>query len=95
MPAEIILQPSPNAAALAEKRERLSAVRAELADREADIAQLRSQMKVFEVRYLQRVGVPYAEASGRGPRVQSPPLSGCPRALAFGDRVGSRHSGAK
>jgi hypothetical protein len=61
MPAEITLQPNPNAAALAEKRQRLSAVRAALADREADIAQLRSQMKVFEVRYLQRVGVLYAE----------------------------------
>lgn len=61
MPAEIILQPSPNAAGLAEKRERLAAVRAALAEREADIAQFRSQLKTFEVRYLQRVGVLYAE----------------------------------
>ena len=61
MPAEIILQPNPNAANIAEKRERLAAVRAALADREADIAQLRSQLKMFEVRYLQRVGVLYAE----------------------------------
>jgi hypothetical protein len=61
MTAEIILQPSPNAAALAEKRERLAAVRAALAEREADIAQIRSQLKAFEVRYLQRVGVLYAE----------------------------------
>jgi hypothetical protein len=61
MPAEIILQPSPNAAGLAEKRERLAAVRAALAEREADIAQTRSQLKAFEVRYLQRVGVLYAE----------------------------------
>ena len=61
MPAEITLQPNPNAAALAEKRERLSAVRAALAEREADDAQVRSQMKVFEARYLQRVGVLYAE----------------------------------
>ena len=61
MPAEIILQPSPNAAGLAEKRERLAAVRAALAEREADIAQIRSQLKAFEVRYLQRVGVLYAE----------------------------------
>ena len=61
MPAEIILQPGPNAAGLAEKRERLAAVRAALAEREADVAQLHSQLKVFEGRYLQRVGVLYAE----------------------------------
>ena len=61
MPAEIILQPGPDAAALAEKRERLAAVRAALAEREADIAQFRAQLKAFEGRYLQRVGVLYAE----------------------------------
>jgi hypothetical protein len=61
MTSEIILQPGPNAADLVEKRERLAAVRAALAEREADIAQLRAQMKAFEVRYLQRVGVLYAE----------------------------------
>jgi hypothetical protein len=61
MPVEIILQPSPDAAGLAEKRERLAAVRAALAEREADIAQIRSQLKAFEGRYLQRVGVLYAE----------------------------------
>ena len=61
MPAEIILQPNPNAADLAEKRERLAAVRAALAERESDVAQLHSQLKVFEGRYLQRVGVLYAE----------------------------------
>jgi hypothetical protein len=61
MPAEIILQPSPNIDGLAEKRERLAAVRATLAEREADIALIRGQLKVFEVRYLQRVGVLYAE----------------------------------
>ena len=61
MPSEIILQPGPNAAGLAEKRERLAAVRAALAEREADIAQMRSQLKTFEGRYLQRVGVLYAE----------------------------------
>ena len=61
MPAEIILQPGPNAAAIAQQRECLAAVRAALAEREADIAQLRSQLKAFEVRYLQRVGVLYAE----------------------------------
>jgi hypothetical protein len=69
MPAEIVLQPGPNAAALAEKRERLAAVRAALADREADIAQLRSQLKSFEMRYLQRVGVLYAELDELAARI--------------------------
>ena len=61
MPAEIVLQPGPNAAAIAEKRERLAQVRVALADREADIAQTRAQMKTFEMRYLRQVGVLYAE----------------------------------
>ena len=61
MTSEIVLQPSPNAACLAEKRERLAAFRVALAEREADIAQIRSQLKAFEGRYLQRVGVLYAE----------------------------------
>jgi len=61
MPAEIVLQPGPDAAAIAEKRERLALVRVALADREADIAQTRAQMKAFEMRYLRQVGVLYAE----------------------------------
>ncbi len=61
MASEIILQPRPNEASLAAKRERLAAVRAALAEREADIAQIRFQMKAFERSYLQRVGVLYAE----------------------------------
>ena len=60
MPAKIVLQPNLHAAELAEKRARLGAVRAALAEREADIAQVRCQLKAFEVRYLQRVGVQYA-----------------------------------
>ena len=45
MTTEIILQPSPNAANLAEKRERLAAARSALAEREADIAQFRAQLE--------------------------------------------------
>jgi len=69
MSAEIVLLPGPNAADLAEKRERLGAVRAALSEREADIAQMRSQLKVFEVRYLQRVGVLYAELDELAARI--------------------------
>jgi hypothetical protein len=61
MTSEIVFQPGPNAAALAEKRERLALVRAALADREADVAQARAQLKTFEMRYLRQVGVLYAE----------------------------------
>ena len=61
MTSEIVLQPGPHAADIAAKRERLAAVRVALAEREADIAQIRSQLKAFEVRYLQRVGALYAE----------------------------------
>jgi len=61
MPVKIILQQSPDAAALIEMRRRLNAVRAALVEREAGLAQLRSQLKAFEGRYLHRVGVLYAE----------------------------------
>lgn len=61
MPAEIILQQSPDAAALADKREQLAGVRTTLAERESELAQLRAQLKTFEGRYLRQVGVLYAE----------------------------------
>ncbi len=61
MPAEIILQRSQDEVALAEKREQLAASRSRLAGREAEVARLRTQLSAFEVRYLQRVGVLYAE----------------------------------
>jgi hypothetical protein len=61
MTDEIILQQSPNAAALAEKRQQLVAVRGSLAERETHLAQTRSQLKAFETRYLHRVGILYVE----------------------------------
>lgn len=61
MPAEIILQQSPDAAALIDGRERLAAVRAALADCEVELAQTRAQLKVFEGRYLREVGILYAQ----------------------------------
>jgi hypothetical protein len=61
MPAEIILQQSPDAAALIEKRQRLAAARVTLAERESDLAQFSAQLKAFEGRYLHRVGILYAE----------------------------------
>jgi hypothetical protein len=61
MAAEIIVQPTPDAAALLETRERLAAVRGALAERESEVAQVRAQLKSFEGRYLRVVGVLYAE----------------------------------
>ena len=61
MPAEIILQPNPEAAVLQDKREQLAGVRTTLAEREAELAQVRAQLKTFEGRYLRQVGVLYAE----------------------------------
>ena len=42
MPAEIILQQTPDAAALLDKREQLATVRTMLAERESELAQLRA-----------------------------------------------------
>lgn len=61
MSAEIVLQPSPDSIALAEKREELAAARSRLAERESELAQLRAQLAVFEARYLRQVGVLYAD----------------------------------
>jgi hypothetical protein len=61
MPAEITLQRTPDDLDLLDKREQLAAVRAGLAERESELAQLRSQLKAFEGRYLRQVGVLYAE----------------------------------
>ena len=61
MPAEIILQQTPDDIELLDKREQLAAVRTVLAEREAELAQLRAQLKTFEGRYLRQVGILYAE----------------------------------
>jgi hypothetical protein len=60
MPAEIILQQTPEAAALPDKRAQLAAVRVTLAERESELAQIRAQLKTFEGRYLRQVGTLYA-----------------------------------
>ena len=61
MPAEIVLQQSPNAAALPEWRAQLAAVRNRLAERELELAQIRARLTAFEGRYLRQVGILYAE----------------------------------
>jgi hypothetical protein len=61
MPAEIILQQTPDAAAILQKRAELAAVRITLAERESELVQLRAQLKIFENRYFRQVGILYAE----------------------------------
>jgi hypothetical protein len=61
MPAEIILQQTPDAAALLLKREQLAALRITLAERESELVQLRAKLKLFENRYFRQVGVLYAD----------------------------------
>jgi hypothetical protein len=61
MPAEIILQQTPDDLALLDRREQLAAVRTRLAERESELAQLRAQLKTFEGRYLRQIGILYAE----------------------------------
>jgi hypothetical protein len=61
MPAEIILQQTPDAVALLEKREQLAELRTMLAERESELGQRRVQLKAFESRYLRQVAILYAE----------------------------------
>jgi hypothetical protein len=61
MPAEIILQQTPDTVALLHQRERLATVRITLAERESELAQIRAQLKTFEGRYLRQIGILYAE----------------------------------
>jgi hypothetical protein len=61
MRTEIILQQTPDDAALFERRVQLGAIRTTLAERASELAQIRAQMKTFEGRYLRQVGVLYAE----------------------------------
>jgi hypothetical protein len=61
MPAEIILQQTPDTVALLHQRERLATVRITLAERESELAQIHAQLKTFEGRYLRQIGILYAE----------------------------------
>ena len=65
MPAAITLQQTPDAAALLatliDRREQLAAVRATLAERESEKAQLSARFRTFEGRYLRQVGILYAQ----------------------------------
>jgi hypothetical protein len=61
VPSAIVRKPTPEQEELDRKRVELAAVRAALAERELELADLRAQLKSFEGRYLRQVGVLYAE----------------------------------
>ena len=61
MPTDLVRNQTPEEIELLRKREELKAVRAELAERELELADLRAQLKNFEGRYLRQVGVLYAD----------------------------------
>ena len=53
--------PSPLQAEVHNKREQLTQLRATLADRELDLADLRNRLRTFEARYMAQVGTLYAQ----------------------------------
>jgi hypothetical protein len=61
MAGQIVKKLTPEEEELLRKREELASVRAVLAERELELADLRAQLKSFEGRYLRQVGVLYAE----------------------------------
>ena len=61
MNSEIIRHLPPEDQELAQKREELAILQAELTDRELSLANLRAELAAFEGRYLREVGVLYAE----------------------------------
>ena len=65
----LILQQTQDAALVVETRERLAAVRAALAERETELAQVRAELESFEGRYLRQVGVLYAELDAIDARI--------------------------
>jgi predicted nucleic acid-binding Zn-ribbon protein len=69
MPGGIVRKLTPEQEELDRKREELGAIRAALADRELELADLRAQLKSFEGRYLRQVGVLYAELDDLDARI--------------------------
>ena len=61
MSGQITRRLKPEEEELRRKREELATVRATLAERELDLVDFRSQLAVFEGRYLRQVGTLYAE----------------------------------
>lgn len=61
MNLEIILRQTADKTDLLRQRQQLANLRSQLGEREAELAQVRGQLKAFEDRYFRQVGVLYAE----------------------------------
>ena len=61
MSGKIVRRLKPEEEEVLRKREELAAIRTTLADRELELVDLKSQLAVFEGRYLRQVGTLYAE----------------------------------
>jgi hypothetical protein len=61
MASEIVRHLTPEEEELLRKREEFATIRANLAERELELADFRSQLAVFQGRYMRQVGVLYAE----------------------------------
>jgi hypothetical protein len=84
MPANVIRRLKPEEEELLRKRAELDAIKATLAERELDLADLSSHLAAFEGRYLRKVGALYAEldewkARIAGLRAQRDPSSAARR----------------
>lgn len=71
MPGQIALRLRPEEEEILRKRAELAGIRATLAERELELADLRNQLATFEGRYLRQVGVLYAELDAWKARISS------------------------
>lgn len=69
MPGQIVRKLRPEEEEVLRKREELAAIRATLADRELELADLRGELAGFEALYLRQVGALYAELDGWRARI--------------------------
>jgi hypothetical protein len=69
MNSEIVRHISPQERELAEKRQELAILQAELTERELSAANLRAELGAFEGRYLREVGLLYAELDDWNARI--------------------------
>ena len=100
MPHDIVLQHSATEADLRERREALAALRVRLVEREAEVAQVRGQLRAFEDRYFRQVGVLYAALDDLEARIAEREVAlydsdaARERAAAARERAGESHDAA-
>ncbi len=100
MPYDLVLKHSVDEADLHEQREALAALRTRLVKREAEVAQVRAQLRAFEDRYFRQVGVLYAALDDLEARIAEREVAlydsdaARERAAAARERAGESHHAA-